>query len=94
MAQGAAAQTATQSAPQAQGEAAESGAVSGVVVTAPRQERLARLRQENAPNLIEVQSADTIAKYPDFNAAESLGRIPGISLSSDTGEGRFVNIRF
>ena len=64
-----------------------------IVVTAPRQEIKARAAQRNAPNLISVQSAETIAKYPDFNAAEALGRMPGISLSSDTGEGRFINIR-
>ena len=56
-------------------------------------EALARETQQDAPNLINVQSAEAIAKYPDFNAAEALSRIPGISLSSDTGEGRFVNIR-
>ena len=43
--------------------------------------------------LLNIQSAETIQKYPDYNAAEALGRIPGISVSSDTGEGRFVNIR-
>jgi TonB-dependent receptor len=64
-----------------------------IVVTAPRQEAKAREVQQAAPNLVTVQSAETIAKYPDFNAAESLGRLPGISLSSDTGEGRFINIR-
>ncbi len=74
-------------------EADQSNTVSGVVVTAPRQEVAARAEQLKAPNLIDVQSAETIAKYPDFNAAEALGRIPGISLSSDTGEGRFINIR-
>src|SRR6201996_9767933 len=67
--------------------------LSEVVVTAPRHEEAAREIQMQAPNLISVQSAETIAKYPDFNAAESLSRMPGISLSSDTGEGRFVNIR-
>src|SRR5437879_7784051 len=67
--------------------------VSGIVVTAPREENVARERQKETPNLIEVQSAETILKYPDFNAAEALGRIPGVSLSTDTGEGRFVNIR-
>jgi TonB-dependent receptor len=64
-----------------------------IVVTAPREESRARETQQDAPNLINVQSAESIAKYPDFNAAEALSRIPGISLSSDTGEGRFVNIR-
>jgi TonB-dependent receptor len=73
---------------------AQNGAtLEGVVVTAPRQEVKARVVQMEAPNLISVQSAETIAKYPDFNAAEALGRMPGISLSSDTGEGRFVQIR-
>jgi TonB-dependent receptor len=67
--------------------------VEGVVVTAPREEDKARLKQLQAPNLVNVQAVETILKYPDFNAAEALGRIPGVSLSSDTGEGRFVNIR-
>jgi TonB-dependent receptor len=53
----------------------------------------AREVQLVAPNLISVRSAETILKYPDFNTAEALGRMPGISLSSDTGEGRFVQIR-
>lgn len=71
----------------------DAAAVSEVVVTAPRQEVKARELQKAAPNLIVVQSAESIAQYPDFNAAESLGRLPGVSLSTDTGEGRFINIR-
>ena len=67
--------------------------VSGVVVTAPREEVKARAVQQAAPNLVRVQAAETIQKYPDFNSAEALGRMPDISLSSDTGEGRFVQIR-
>lgn len=64
-----------------------------IVVTAPRQEETARETQKIAPVLVNIQSIETIKKYPDFNSAEALGRIPGVSLSSDTGEGRFVNIR-
>ena len=67
--------------------------VSEVIVTAPRQEEKARVVQFNALNLVSVQSAEAILKYPDFNAAEALGRMPGVSLSADTGEGRFVQIR-
>jgi TonB-dependent receptor len=68
--------------------------VASVVVTAaPRQEDAARAVEQAAPNEVRVQAADTILKYPDFNAAEALGRIPDVSLSSDTGEGRFVQIR-
>ncbi|HLZ85290.1 MAG TPA: TonB-dependent receptor [Caulobacteraceae bacterium] len=73
--------------------AATDSSVGEVVVTAPRQEDKARAVQLTAPNLIAVQSAETIQKYPDFNAAEALGRMPGLSLSGDTGEGRFVQIR-
>ncbi|MDR3437259.1 TonB-dependent receptor plug domain-containing protein, partial [Telmatospirillum sp.] len=72
-------------------EAAEKN--STIVVTASRQEDISRLTQKIAPVLVNIQSIETIKKYPDFNAAEALGRIPGISLSTDTGEGRFVNIR-
>lgn len=72
---------------------ATNGSQELIVITAPREEEAARAKQQDAPNLVIVQSADTILKYPDFNAAESLGRLPGISISTDTGEGRFVNIR-
>lgn len=74
--------------------ASQTASTSEVVVTAaPREEVRARNLQLTAPVLLNVQSAETISKYPDYNAAEALGRIPGISLSTDTGEGRFVNIR-
>lgn len=53
----------------------------------------ARLEQENAPNLVNVTTADEISKLPDVNAAEAVRRLPGISLETDTGEGRFINIR-
>ncbi|MDQ2859438.1 MAG: TonB-dependent receptor [Pseudomonadota bacterium] len=72
---------------------ADTSTVGELVVTAPRQEVKARAVQLQAPNIVSVQSAQTILKYPDYNAAEALGRMPGISLSSDTGEGRFVQIR-
>lgn len=75
------------------GDATASKVVDVLTVTAPRAEAQARAVQQDAPTIVNVQSAETIAKYPDYNAAEALGRIPGISLSTDTGEGRFVNIR-
>ncbi|WP_266169494.1 TonB-dependent receptor [Dyella subtropica] len=54
---------------------------------------MARSIQQDAPNLVNVQPATEIRKLPDVNAGEAVRRIPGISLESDTGEGRFVNIR-
>jgi TonB-dependent receptor len=49
--------------------------------------------KKQAPNIIDVQPLSEIIKLPDINTAEALGRIPGISLETDSGEGRFVNIR-
>ncbi len=77
----------------AHAETATSSSDQDIIVTAPRLEEDARTQQKLAPVLVNVQSAETIKKYPDYNSAEALGRIPGVSLSSDTGEGRFVNIR-
>jgi len=37
--------------------------------------------------------AEDIAKFPDQNLAESLQRIPGISISRDGGEGRSITVR-
>src|SRR6185437_6564214 len=67
--------------------------IDSVAVTASRSKVTARQQQKDAPNIVNIQPAEEITKYPDFNAAESLSRMPGISLLSDTGEGRFVNIR-
>lgn len=72
---------------------AEPQADPGAIVVTGRLASTARTEQAAAPNLVNIQSAETIAKYPDVNAAEALSRIPGVALSIDTGEGRFVNIR-
>jgi TonB-dependent receptor len=64
-----------------------------IVVTASRLAAVARQEQKDAANLINVQSAEDMAKYPDFDAAEALGRVPGVSVAGDTGEGRFISIR-
>lgn len=46
-----------------------------------------------APALMEVASADLIGKLPDFNAAEAVQRLPGVSIERDQGEGRYVTVR-
>jgi TonB-dependent receptor len=38
-------------------------------------------------------SSDAMGVYPDKNAAESLQRLPGVSVTRDQGEGRFVVVR-
>lgn len=49
--------------------------------------------KQDAPNIIDVQPLSEIEKLPDVSTAEALQRIPGVSLETDTGEGRFVSIR-
>ncbi len=66
----------------------------GVQVVAPRTSiESARFTQEQAPNLINIRTGDQIRSLPDVNTAEALQRIPGVSLETDEGEGRYVNIR-
>jgi outer membrane receptor for Fe3+-dicitrate len=56
--------------------------------------RLARsTNRRPAANITNVVSADQIGSFPDANAAETVQRIPGISITKDQGEGRYVNIR-
>jgi TonB-dependent receptor len=50
-------------------------------------------RQRNADNIVSVLSGDEIRSLPNFNAAEAAGRIPGVSLERDEGEGKFVQVR-
>jgi TonB-dependent receptor len=65
-----------------------------VNVTAPvTADAEARAVQQQAPNMIFVQPAAAIERLPDVNAGEAVRRLPGISLETDTGEGRYVNIR-
>lgn len=54
---------------------------------------VARATQQQAPNLINIITAYEMRKLPDVNAAEAVRRLPGIALETDTGEGRYVNIR-
>ena len=69
-------------------------ALEEVIVLAQRTTiEIARAAQQEAPNLINLTTADEMAKLPDVNTGEAVRRIPGISLETDTGEGRYINIR-
>jgi len=50
-------------------------------------------RKRAADNIVDIVSADAIGQFPDQNAAEALQRLPGISIVSEQGEGRFVSVR-
>ena len=46
-----------------------------------------------AETIKDVISSDELGQLPDKNAAEAVERLPGVSISIDQGEGRFVSIR-
>ena len=50
-------------------------------------------QQRTSDRISSIVSADAIGQFPDQNAAESLQRLPGLSIERDQGEGRFVGIR-
>ncbi|RZJ01410.1 MAG: TonB-dependent receptor [Brevundimonas sp.] len=84
----AAAQTAPQSPPQ---DATE---IDEVVVTGFRASLSAGLdakKREN--NMVDVIVAEDIADFPDLNLAESIQRVPGVSIDRDAGEGRTITVR-
>jgi TonB-dependent receptor len=65
-----------------------------VKVTAQLQGQSAAINQQLSSNtIVNVVSKDKLQELPDQNAAESLGRLPGISLQRNNGEGQKVIVR-
>jgi TonB-dependent receptor len=56
------------------------------------QARAVDLKRESDA-ILDAVSADDVGDYPDQNVAESLQRLPGVSVTRDQGEGRFVVVR-
>lgn len=49
--------------------------------------------KRNAAGVVDAISAEDIADFPDTNLAESIQRIPGVSIDRDAGEGRSLTVR-
>src|SRR5215510_13388042 len=70
--------------------------LSPVAINAQRMgetKRAALNHQQTSANIVTVLSGDEIRALPNANAAEAAGRIPGVALERDEGEGKFVQIR-
>ena len=50
-------------------------------------------KQLNSNSIVNIVSADRIQELPDANAAESVARVPGVSIKREGGEGNKVVIR-
>ncbi|MEX0771253.1 MAG: TonB-dependent receptor [Balneolaceae bacterium] len=74
----------------------QSEAIAGdeILVTGLRRGQVRSIGQKReAVNIIDAISADEVGRLPDLNVAESAQRIPGLTIRTDRGEGRFVSIR-
>ncbi|WP_066651521.1 MULTISPECIES: TonB-dependent receptor domain-containing protein [Sphingomonas] len=74
--------------------AADEKAGTDVVVTGFRKSLADALDQKRASNqIIDAITAEDIANFPDANLAESIQRLPGVSIDRDNGEGRTITVR-
>lgn len=65
-----------------------------VVVSAQREGQVQAINQQLASdNIVNVVSEAKISEMPDFNAAQSIGRLPGVSTQKSAGEANKVVIR-
>lgn len=65
-----------------------------IIVTGFRQSLGAALNvKRESVSAVDAIVAEDIAKFPDQNLAESLQRIPGITIQRDGGEGRAITVR-
>jgi len=71
-----------------------SSEVEEVVVTGFRASLASAINiKRNASGVVDAIKAEDIAQFPDLNLAESLQRIPGVSISRINGEGRQISVR-
>ena len=55
-------------------------------------EKALEIKRANV-GVVDAIVAEDIANFPDLNLAESLQRIPGVSIARDAGEGRNISVR-
>jgi len=56
-------------------------------------QQLAVKEQQKHPTIVNIVSKDKIGQLPDQNVAEAVGRLPGVSVIRNGGEGQFVVLR-
>ncbi len=73
---------------------AESAEVEAVVVTGYRAALQSAISlKRNSNTMVDAINAEDIADFPDANLAESLQRLPGVSIDRENGEGRTITVR-
>jgi len=78
----------------AQTAAAPADEPTKVVVTGLRASLESALNKKREDNgIVDVIKAEDMGKFPDTNLAESLQRVPGVTINRDAGEGRNITVR-
>ncbi|GGY82557.1 TonB-dependent receptor [Pseudoduganella plicata] len=78
----------------AQTAAAPADEPTRVVVTGLRASLESALNKKREDNgIVDVIKAEDMGKFPDTNLAESLQRVPGVTINRDAGEGRNITVR-
>ncbi len=73
---------------------AESRYLDSVLVVGSAAAQAGAINQQRASDaIINVIDSDGLGNFPDTTVADSLARVPGISIENDQGEGRYVSIR-
>lgn len=72
----------------------QEGALEEVIVTGFKESLSLALDQKRAAiGAVDAIVAEDIADFPDLNLAESIQRVPGVSIARDAGEGRNISVR-
>jgi Carboxypeptidase regulatory-like domain/TonB-dependent Receptor Plug Domain len=50
-------------------------------------------REKTADNLLNVMTSEVITSLPNATIADAVGRLPGVSLERDEGEGKYIQVR-
>lgn len=88
------ADAATQTGPDTVRNAATDETTADIIVTGFRGSIQSSLNEKRQSDLqIDAINAEDIADFPDANLAESLQRLPGVSIDRDNGEGRGITVR-
>jgi iron complex outermembrane receptor protein len=78
----------------AQDQSAPAAGEEDIVVTGFRASLRSSIREKREATVqIDAITAEDIADFPDTNLAESLQRLPGVSIDRDNGEGRSITVR-
>jgi TonB-dependent receptor len=65
-----------------------------IVVEGQLEGQMRALNQQRvAPNIKNVVSREQMEQFPDYTTADALRRLPGVYISRDQGEGRYVLVR-